>query len=113
MNPLTNRMFIVSSNEPQPASASANPRCMPGGYVDCISGVTADGKCERSCSQGPGPGGVHSTVTSVMSTLQLLVAHGVQTAVGVRAPAERYSRRGLLGRQRYRSPSAISATPTT
>ena len=44
MNPLTNRTFIVSSSEPHAASVSANPRCMPGGYVDCISGVTADGR---------------------------------------------------------------------
>src|SRR6188768_3089736 len=86
MNPLTNRMFIVSSNEPQPASASANPRCMPGGYVDCISGVTADGKCERSCIQGPGPGGVQSTRTSLMIHPPLLVVIGVRLQLTSRTP---------------------------
>ena len=83
MNPLTNSMFIVSSSDPHPANASANPRRIPGGYVDCISGVTADGRWERSCIHGPGPGGAHSTVVSLMSTLQLLVIVGAPTAVSV------------------------------
>src|SRR5215208_4082350 len=66
MNPFTNTTFMVSSSEPHPPKPSANPRCMPGGYADCMSGVTAEGRWERSCIHGPGPGGIHSTVNSLI-----------------------------------------------
>jgi len=40
---------------------------MPGGYDDCINGVTAEGRWARSCIHGPGPGGSHSTAATVIS----------------------------------------------
>src|SRR3954471_11019648 len=64
--PLTYLQFIVSSRTPHGASVSPNPRFMPAGYDDCISGVTADGKCARSCIHGPGPGGSHSTAETLI-----------------------------------------------
>ena len=54
----------VEQRRPTAANVSVNPRCMPGGYADCINGVTADGKWERSCNHGPGPGASHTTVIS-------------------------------------------------